>query len=136
MSIQYFEIGTTYAGRVNVETLSTTPNMAPAARYFTYADVVPTGENGAYGRGSAIIEWHWDGFIPSDMFVALRAICTGASASVYIRSRTERGAPTTSTDYTYYTAKMIWPDEKSYEYRDGKYTGFILTFHNPVVYTP
>jgi hypothetical protein len=136
MPTQYFEIGPDYANLVNVETLSDTPNMAPAARYLEYSDVVRTGDGGAFGRGSPVIEWAWASFMPADLFDELRQICPGASADVMIRTRTERGGETDTDDYTYYECFMLWPELSSYEYRAGKYLGVVITFTKLVEYDP
>jgi hypothetical protein len=53
-----------------------------------------------------------------------------------IRTRTEDANPTSSGQYVYYEATMIWPELDSYQYQSGKYQPFQLLFQNPVVYTP
>jgi hypothetical protein len=136
MPSQYFEIGDDYAGLVNVETLTDTPNMAPAARYLEYTETIRTGDGGAFGRGSPVIEWAWAGFMPADLFDELRKICPGASAPVMIRTRTERGDETDPDDYTYYECIMLWPDLTSYDYRAGQYSGVTIRFVHPVEYDP
>jgi hypothetical protein len=135
MSILSYEIGTTYAGRVNVESLSTVANMAPRSRFFAYSETIPTINSGATTRGWPFIEWEWAGFIYADMFNSLRTICPAGSVDVIIRSL--------AADYvtfTYYSAKMIWPALDTYEQITVKgslaYQGFKLRFNRPVVYTP
>ena len=131
MAIHSFEIGTTYAGRVNVETLSTThPNMAPRSQFLAYAETATLSNTSKVGRGSPIAVWSW-GFVPADMFAALRALCPGASAAMYIRTLQADYAT-----YAYYTAIMQWPELDSYEYRAGIYQPFELRFASLASYTP
>ena len=130
MSINSFEIGTTYAGRVNVETLTTAQNMSPASTPFAYAESVQMASGVSVGRGHPSTKWSW-GFLPADLFAALRVICPGASASVIIRTLAED-----YTTYGYYSAIMQWPALDSYEFRAGKRQPFEITFTNLVSYTP
>ena len=135
MSIQLFEIGATYGSKVNIETLSTVPNLAPKSTHIPYTETAPTLDGGEFARGAPQIKWTW-GYIPVDMFDALRAICPAGSASVIIRSRPEDGGETTSADYAYYSAQMIWPALDSYRYETGQYREFELTFRRVASYTP
>jgi len=82
MAVQNFEIGLTYAGRVNVETLTTVPNMAPASFHFAYAETTPTGDNGAFALGSPRIEWRWAGTMPAAMFAGFFHGCSFCRRSV------------------------------------------------------
>jgi len=128
--IQSFEIGAT-STLANVESLSSThPNMAPRSKFLAYAETAGMASGLAVGRGNISAIWQW-GFIPADMFAALRVICPGASASVYIRTMLAD-----YSTYGYYTAKMIWPALDSYEYRAGVYQPFELTFQRCTVFTP
>jgi hypothetical protein len=131
MSILSFEIGTTYGNRVNVETLSTLPNMGPASEFYDYSEALPTGDGARTSRGKPYAIWKWEGHIDIALFNALRVYCPGASASVYIRTLQDD-----YSTYAYYTATMIWPELDSYT-RDAKgYKGVIIRFENLVVYTP
>ena len=130
MALTTFEIGATYAGRVNVEDMTTMPSMQPVARYYAYAESIPVIDGSRKTRGSVVATWTW-GFIPLDMFTALRAICTGGSVSVIIR--------TTGADnltFGYYSAVMVWPELDGYEYRVKDYLSFELRFEKLTVYTP
>lgn len=100
--MQYeFMIGTTQAGMTNVEALST-PLPAPDATYQAYEDQIQLGSGAVRGVGPAICTWHW-GFITSTQRAALRAFCTGAAATVYIKTMDD------SLAYHTYRATMIWP---------------------------
>ena len=131
MSIMSFEIGTTYAGRVNVETLTTTVNMAPKTDPLPlYAESIEMASGKSVGRGSITVKWTW-GYIPQDLFTALRVICPGASAAIFIRTLLADYAT-----YGYFTANMTWPALDSYDHRKDIYQPFELAFTRCVVYTP
>jgi hypothetical protein len=132
---QYFMIGTTHAGLTNVESLTSLANMAPAVEYRAYQETEILANLSRRGVGFAAFVWTW-GFVPTDLFNALRALCPGASAAMYIRTRIESADEVTAGGYLYYTATMIWPDLDSYQYRAGSYQTFQLLFVNPLVYTP
>jgi hypothetical protein len=134
--VQHFAIGTSYAGLVNVESLTTqAANMSPRVEYRAYREAVVTGDNGRKAIGAPIIVWNF-GYIYSDALSSLRTLCPGAASSVVIRTRTEDANPASSGQYVCYEATMIWPELDSYQYRAGTYQPFQLLFQNPVVYTP
>lgn len=100
--MQYeFMIGTTQGGMTNVEALSA-PMPAPDATYQAYEDQIQLASGAVRGVGPAICTWNW-GFITSAQRAALRAFCTGASATVYIKTLDD------SLAYHTYRATMIWP---------------------------
>jgi hypothetical protein len=131
MSIQSFEIGTTYAGRVNVETLSATPGYSPQSQFLPYQESVMTASGVSLGRGFPSAKWSWLGVIQPDMFAALRAICPGASASVIIRTLKDD-----YTTYAYYSGAMTWPALDSYDQLAGRRRTFEITFTKLVSFTP
>ena len=131
MPIQSFEIGTTYAGRVNVETLTTTPNFAPASSFYAYGESNQTGARSYAIRGASYALWRWSGFMPIDLYNALRVICSGGSVSVVIRTLQADYAT-----YAYYSATMIWPNLTEYEYLNGMYRGLVFKFDNLTSYVP
>ena len=131
-----YEIGLTYAGRVNVETLtSKKAAMAPRAEFVPYAESLQTLDRSFISRGAPYILWNWDGFIYADLFNGLRTICPGASVNVIIRSIAEDYAT-----FGYYSAIMAWPQPRSYEQittsKGLGYRNFALPFYNPITYTP
>jgi hypothetical protein len=132
-TISTFEIGTTYAGRVNVETLtSVAPDMFPIARLVPYQETLRTLDLSDTTRGAPFITWSF-GYIYTDMFNALRVICPGASANVIIRSTAED-----NTTFGYYSAIMRWPEPDSYEYKGGRgiWQPFNIRFDGVTTYTP
>lgn len=128
--IQTFEIGTSYGARVNVESLTTLPNMGPHSLFFPFGESVVTGSRARATRGAPYAIWDW-GFVPVAMFNAFRVICPLGSAVVNIRTLQQD-----YSTYAYYDCLMIWPDLDSYEYKAQKYQTFSLRFDNLVLYTP
>jgi hypothetical protein len=131
MAILSFEIGTTYANRVNVETLTTVANMGPASEFYAYSESIPTGDGARTTRGKPYAIWKWAGQMPTALFNALRVYCPAGSASVYIRT-----LQADYSTYAYYTATMVWPELDSYEHNAKGYTGVVIRFDNLVLYTP
>jgi hypothetical protein len=129
MSIDSFEIGTTYAGRVNVETLTTMPVMSPRSKFYDYSETVKISDGSVVSRGKPYATWEW-GMMPEDLYEALRAICPGASASVVIRTLQDD-----YTTYAYYNATMIWPDLTDVEFVSGRYKTVIIRFENLTAYS-
>ena len=130
MSIASFEIGTTYVLRVNIETLSTTPAMFPASDPVPYQESVVMASGISVGRGQPSTTWSW-GYIPADLFAALRVICPGASVAVIIRTLKEDYAT-----YGYYSAIMTWPALDSYDQLAKRRRTFSVVFSKLAVYTP
>jgi len=130
MAIYSYEIGTTYALRVNVETLSKRPNMSPTSKPPYYPDIVTMASGVIVSRGSLIIPWYF-GFMPKDLFTALRVICPAQSKSVIIRSLSED-----YTTYVYYSAIMQWPELQGIDYLSGRRQDLTLMFTRALVYTP
>ncbi len=135
MTVQYHKIGTTYGGMVNVETLSATPNMGPGsngqgAHVIPYSELIQTSARTYVTRGAPYVDWYW-GFMPLDLYNALRVICPGASASVFIDTLKED-----MTTYEHYSGTMVWPDATALEYRGGRYQNVTIRIQNLVVYVP
>jgi len=130
MSVMSYEIGTTYAGCVNVETLSKRPNMSPTSKPPFYPDIVTMASGVIVSRGFLQIPWYF-GFMPKDMFTAFRVICPAQSKAVFIRSLSED-----YTTYLYYTAIMQWPELQGIEYLAGKRQDLTILFAHALVYTP
>lgn len=128
--IKSYEIGATYGSKVNVESFSSMPNMGPGggSGFFAYGESIITGSRARATRGAPFVIWNW-GYVYVDMFNAFRALCTGGSASMVIRT-----IKADNTNYEYYDCVMVWPELDSYEF-DGKlYQPFALRFENAVVH--
>lgn len=128
MTLYSYEIGST-ASTTNLESLST-PITATKSTFHPYSVMLPLGDGTVRGAGWPTAEWRW-GFLSQAQRDALRAFCSGASASVYIRTRIND----TSDAYKYFTATIIWPIES--EERDaGRRLDFVIQFQKMVEYTP
>lgn len=108
MTDQYeFKIGTTLAGMVNVETLASGNMPAPQATWQPYTEYVTLGDNSVAGIGLPVVTWRF-GWLSRVQRDALRAYCTGPSATVFIRTQGNDSADA----YGNYTGVMIWPLEE------------------------
>jgi hypothetical protein len=125
-----FEIGTTYGGMVNIESLTTVPNMAVRSKFLPYQEAAQMGSGVVVARGSPAAIWEW-GEIYTAQFNSLRTLCPGGSAAMYIRTLKDD-----YSTYAYYTGIMIWPPLDSYERNAKGYQPFSLTFTHLVSYTP
>lgn len=106
-----YRIGTTLGGLTNVESL-TVPLPPPRSTYTPYSEQIDLGDGTIRGAGWAQASWNW-GFLTQAQRDQLRTFCPGASASVYISTRTTDSADV----YDDFTAVMIWPQA---EERDSK----------------
>lgn len=111
----------------NVEDL-TNGVPAPKSAFVDYSQYLPLGDGTVRGSGWATGEWRW-GYLEQAERGDLRAYCTGASNSVYIRTREND----TSDQYGYYSCTVIWPqeEEKDHFYRPD----FVLRFQKLVEVT-
>ena len=103
MSIYENKIGATLIGMTNIESL-TVPIPNPKPFYRAYAEIVGTLAGIDYGRGHAQVDWVWN-ILTREQRDQLRTFCTGISAAVYIRTRTNDN----SDEYKNYQAIMHWP---------------------------
>ncbi|MCX6057736.1 MAG: hypothetical protein NTW69_06265 [Chloroflexi bacterium] len=106
MSIYEYKIGTTSGGMTNIESLTVLiPNMR--SFFKPYSEVVTLGDGSQFGRGFPQVDWTWN-LLTREQRDQLRTFCTGASATVYISTRTNDSADT----YKNYQAIMFWPLEE------------------------
>lgn len=106
MPIYENEIGTTYGGMTNIESLTVPlPNMQ--SFYKPYAQVTDLGSGETKGLGSPQTEWKWN-LLTRAQRDQLRQFCTGSSATVYIRTRINDN----TDEYLDFRAIMIWPLEE------------------------
>lgn len=124
-----YEIGTTYVGMENLGDL-TVPVPAPKGDFVDYSRRVDLGDGTVRGLGFAVGYWRWNNGLTRAQRDQLKAFCSGASASVYIRTRKNDSEDA----YSYYTAVMVWPQEEDREW--GWRKDFTIEFRNCVVYTP
>jgi len=98
-----FKIGTTLLGIASLDGL-TVAVPDPRSTYEPYTKALALGNGTVRGGGWRAATWHWD-VISRAQADQLRAFCSGASAVVFIRTRTNA-----STDqFKIYQAVMIWP---------------------------
>lgn len=123
-----YEIGTTGPGLANLASL-TPPVPEPKSNFQDSSRYVTLGDGSVRGLGWVAAEWRWT-FITRATRDELKTFCAGASAAVFIRTRTNE----TIDAYEYYSATMIWPiaEEKSY----SKRMDFLVRFIDLEVYTP
>ena len=120
-----YKIGTNTTSLTDLEALSTTTLPYPKSLYRPYSVQTPLISGGVRGAGAPVVQWHW-GFLTLAQRDKLRTYCTGASASVYIETKTVD----TTDAYASYSAQMIWPEEED---RDvGRRMDFIVVFKNLV----
>ena len=121
MTLYSFEIGTSYATMVNIESL-TVPVTPPKPTYSPYSTVIELADGTKFGRGAPIASWHWD-FLPRTMRNQLRVFCPYVSSKVFIRTykKDDSGASVV------YSCIMTWPvtDE---EVQNAKMMDFTIKF--------
>lgn len=106
-----YQIGATLVGMANLQAL-TQPVTYPKSIPMLYVEMLTLGDNTERGIGAPNVIWHWDKITDAERD-QLRTFCTGASATVYIKSRS-----LDNTDaYVVYQAVMVWPSLK--EERDA-----------------
>jgi len=117
-----YEIGTTEVGMENLADL-TVPVPEPKSDYQEYSRHLTLGDGTVRGAGWTIAEWRWT-YLTRPQRDQLKTFCAGASASIYIKTRTNE----TEDVYDVFTAVMIWPidEEKSFSRR----MDFVIRFTN------
>lgn len=117
-----YAIGSTLGGLATVTGLGL-PN--PKSSYRPYSELLALGSGGYRGAGLPSAAWNF-GYLTQAQRDALRAYCTGASASVYIETRKVDN----SDAFDQFSAIMRWPEE---EERDNFYRlDFTVEFHHLV----
>lgn len=106
MTAALFKIATVNTTGTNGYALLST--IAPIAKepewsYTKYSREEILGDGTVRGAGYPIAEWHF-GYLTQSEYEALRAYCTGKSASIYVVTKTDENT------YGTYSATMVWPD--------------------------
>lgn len=122
-----YQIGTTYGGMVNVESLPT-PVFAPKRDPMKYTKPMPLGDTNVRALGWLTTGWHWD-FMTQAQYTQIKTFCPGLSAQVYIKTKDNSGA------YKIYTATMLWPTQEPERDR-GRVMDITITFIALVEYIP
>jgi len=101
----------------------------PQWTYTPFSDHVVLGDGSVRGLGFPQATWHWQ-FLRDTQREALRALCPGLSASVYIRTLTNESSSGVRT-YGNFLCVMYWPPA-SEDKQAGNVLGFTLEFHHMV----
>ena len=116
------------AARVRLANLETALGLpAPHGLFTAYSQPIGLGNGLVRGAGWQTAEWQW-GFISRAHRDLLRAYCPGASASVYIKTRTNDSADA----FAIYAAKMLWPQQE--DPQAGRRLEFSLKFQGLVLW--
>ena len=128
MTLRNYSIGTTLGGITNLESLSPAVRP-PKSSYKPYSQPIELGNGTVRGAGWATAAWTWNAITRAERD-KLRSFCSGASAEVYIRTRTNE-----STDnYKYFSAVMVWPADEA---KDADLRlNFVIEFRRLVEVTP
>ncbi len=94
--------------------------------YTSYQDLL---DGTRRGMGFPMATWHWQ-FLTDVQREALRALCPGLSAQVYIKTLTNETSSGVRT-YGTFSAVMFWPPA-SEDKQAGNVLGFTLEFHHLV----
>lgn len=124
-----FSIGTTLGGITNIESL-TTPVTPPKSTWKPYAEQKDLSSLGTRGLGAPVATWTWTILSRAERD-QLRQFCTGSSAAVFIRTRTNESGDA----FKYYSATMIWPTQKE-ELDIRRRVNFEIEFRALVEVTP
>lgn len=126
MTLESFEIGTTYGGMANVESLAT-PLYPPLSTWDDGPFPIELASGGVRSGGWTFVTWHWD-FLTQDQWTQLQTFCSGRSADVYIKTKKD------DETYQVYTAIMVRPSGP--KRRSSKVLDITVEFRNCVEYSP
>ncbi len=102
----------------NVESLGLPP---PRGLFTPFTQAVTLGDGSVRGAGWKAAEWKW-GFVTRAQRDILRAYCPGASAEVFISTR----SVDSSDAYGVFRARMLWPQQE--EPQAGRRLDFSIKF--------
>lgn len=102
----------------------------PKGIYLEWSELVPKDSGGFRGVGYPKAIWKWN-FMRPEWRDVLKAFCSGASAAVWIQTRTNSSG---SSEFGAFTAIMNWPLEQDLDAH--RRMNFIIEFTNLVSYTP
>ena len=124
--ISSYEIGTTAEGMVNVENITADPLLPPVVVTRHYDEIVPLASGSARGVGTGSERWLF-AYLSVTQRAALRIICPGASAHVFITTRDLES----DASWIVYDCTMLWPAQETRELRG--YRNFEIEFINRVL---
>ena len=117
-----YEIGSTQGTLLALGSF-TVPIPEPLSTFKPYSRVVINGAGGEVGLGYPVNTWDF-GYLDDDQRNQLRALCTGASATVYIKTYNDSLA---TPAWQEWRAIMVWMHEGE-ERRNDKRLKMTLTF--------
>lgn len=118
-----FKIGSTLVGITTLDALTVfVPD--PRTSFRPYSKMIDLGSGLKRGAGWPTAEWNY-GFLTQEQREQLRTFCTGASAEVFITTRT-RDEDDDDQLFKTFKAVMIWPEEE--DYRNSKRLDFTIKF--------
>lgn len=121
-----FEIGTTLETMTDLENLETPIiEERPVSDYMPYARTVNKGNGGKRGIGSPVAVWNFP-LLHLAQRNQLKEFCEGASAEVYIRTKTHEDT------YADFQAVMIWPEGES-RWAGGEKKNLSIQFRNLIL---
>jgi hypothetical protein len=98
-----YEIGSTYETLTALSAL-TTPILQPEPAYQGFQTVEKMSEGSGVGTGFPSAKWTWPVLTVAQRDM-LKTFCTGASATIYIRTRTTESA----NAFAAFRCKVFWP---------------------------
>ncbi len=113
-----FKIGTSLVGMAYLGSL-TTPVPAPLVDPENWAETIPLESGADLAAGPASVTWRFP-LLSQAQRDQLKTFCTGASATVYIRTRTN------SSTYANYQTIMRWPKTEKHDH--GWFLDTIIQF--------
>lgn len=120
MADEDYKIGATEVGMTELPGLC---GSACHSDYFSWAQTSWTSTGLTRGDGFPSCQWTFD-FIPQAGVQALRTLCPGVSAPVYIRTRTDA-----ADAFAVFLANMHWPqDAQTKRAFGGGYKDFVIEF--------
>ena len=117
-----YEIGATLIGMANLADL-TVPVPEPKSDFQEFSQYLELGDGTVRGAGWTTAEWRWT-YLTRTQRDQLKTFCAGASATAYIKTRTND----TADVYDIFSAVIVWPigEEKSFSRR----MDFVIRFTN------
>jgi hypothetical protein len=110
--VSSYQIGTLAGGTAGMSSLDSVigARYAPKGEYRA-GQQIRLGSLGARSVGAASAFWRWPSGCPKAVRDALRAYCTGASAEVYLTTRTNE-TDEANSEFATFRAILIWPGEE------------------------
>jgi hypothetical protein len=116
-----YKIGATHESLTSLSSLEEAV-PEPKSNYKPHSRYLDLGDGTVRGAGWAEAEWRWSVLPTRAQRDQLKAYCSGASAEVYIQTRTNDGEDA----FDEFTAIMIWPEDEDKVYSTRR--DFVIRF--------